>query len=50
MSYLLDTNICIRFINGRSVKIRDRFLDVDDIDIAFPALLASALNHTDADE
>jgi len=34
MKYLLDTNTCIRFMNGRAPNIRDRLLSVDDQDIA----------------
>lgn len=34
MKYLLDTNTCIRYINGRAPKIRAYFSSVDDSDIA----------------
>lgn len=29
MKYLLDTNVCARFLNGRSPAIRKRFREVD---------------------
>lgn len=34
MRYLLDTNPCIRFLNGRSPQIRKKLLTFDDADIA----------------
>lgn len=39
MKYLLDTNTCIRFINGRSPAIRARMLTVDDAEIAISAIV-----------
>jgi tRNA(fMet)-specific endonuclease VapC len=33
MKYLLDTNTCIRFINGRAPQIRERMRTVSDSDI-----------------
>jgi tRNA(fMet)-specific endonuclease VapC len=30
MNYLLDTNTCIRFLNGRSASIRSRFLSIPE--------------------
>jgi tRNA(fMet)-specific endonuclease VapC len=33
MKYLLDTNTCIRFINGRAPKLRDAFLQKTEADI-----------------
>ncbi|MGB7337472.1 MAG: type II toxin-antitoxin system VapC family toxin [Phototrophicaceae bacterium] len=38
MTYLLDTNTCIRFINGRAPKIRERFSQVSDTDIVVSAI------------
>ena len=38
MKYLLDTNTCIRFINGRSPKIREHFKAVVDTDIAISSI------------
>ena len=34
MIYLLDTNTCIRYINGRAPRIREHFSTVVDADIA----------------
>jgi tRNA(fMet)-specific endonuclease VapC len=34
MRYLLDTNACIRFLNGRAPQIRERLLALNDTDIA----------------
>lgn len=34
MKYLLDTNTCIRFVNGRAPQIRERMGTVSDSDIA----------------
>lgn len=33
MKYLLDTNTCIRYINGRAPQIREHFSSVNDSDI-----------------
>jgi tRNA(fMet)-specific endonuclease VapC len=38
MKYLLDTNTCIRYINGRAPAIRDRILATPDDDIAISAV------------
>jgi tRNA(fMet)-specific endonuclease VapC len=34
MIYLLDTNVCVRYLNGRSVAIRERILTTNPQDIA----------------
>jgi tRNA(fMet)-specific endonuclease VapC len=34
MKYLLDTNTCIRYINGRAPQIRERMGSITDADIA----------------
>ncbi len=34
MKYLLDTNTCIRFINGRAPRIREKMLSIKDSAIA----------------
>ncbi|MDX2138487.1 MAG: type II toxin-antitoxin system VapC family toxin [Chloroflexota bacterium] len=34
MKYLLDTNTCIRYINGRAPKIREHMRLIADSDIA----------------
>lgn len=38
MKYLLDTNTCIRYINGRAPKIRERMAQVADTDIAISTI------------
>lgn len=38
MIYLLDTNTCIRFINGRSPQLRGRLLSVNEDDIVISAV------------
>lgn len=38
MKYLLDTNTCIRFINGRAPKIRERFLLVSEDEIVISSI------------
>lgn len=38
MKYLLDTNTCIRYINGRAPKIRKKMLQVDDNDIVVSSI------------
>ncbi|OKH31112.1 VapC toxin family PIN domain ribonuclease [[Phormidium ambiguum] IAM M-71] len=34
MIYLLDTNVCVRYLNGRSVPIREKILATNSQDIA----------------
>jgi tRNA(fMet)-specific endonuclease VapC len=34
MRYLLDTNVCVMYLNGRSISVRDRLLSVSLEDIA----------------
>jgi tRNA(fMet)-specific endonuclease VapC len=43
MKYLLDTNTCIRFINGRSPAIRARMLTTDDAEIAISAIVQAEM-------
>jgi tRNA(fMet)-specific endonuclease VapC len=38
VKYLLDTNTCIRYINGRAPQIRDHMRTVSDADIAVSAV------------
>jgi len=38
MIYLLDTNTCIRFLNGRAPKVREKILVVKDEDIAISTI------------
>lgn len=52
MKYLLDTNICIRFINGCSPAIRAKMLKVDNTEIVLSTIVqaemyaGSAKSHT----
>ncbi|GET38616.1 virulence-associated protein VapC [Microseira wollei NIES-4236] len=34
MIYLIDTNVCVRYLNGRSESIRERILTTNPQDIA----------------
>jgi tRNA(fMet)-specific endonuclease VapC len=43
MKYVLDTNTCIRYINGRSPKLRIKFLTVLDEDIAVCSIVKAEL-------
>ena len=43
MIYLLDTNTCIRYINGRSPQIRAKLSTVARIDIAVSAITMAEL-------
>lgn len=43
MAYLLDTNTCIRFINGRSPGIRAKMLTVDDAEIAISVIVQAEM-------
>jgi tRNA(fMet)-specific endonuclease VapC len=43
MKYLLDTNTCIRFINGRAPRIREHFLTVDRQDIVVSSITKAEL-------
>ena len=38
MKYLLDTNTCIRYINGRAPQIRERMRNIPDADIAISTI------------
>ncbi len=38
MKYLLDTNTCIRYLNGRAPKIREHFRLVPDTDIVISTI------------
>ena len=38
MKYLLDTNTCIRYLNGRAPQIRQKMASVDDSDIAISTI------------
>lgn len=34
MRYLLDTNVCVVYLNGRSPSVRDRLLPIPNEDVA----------------
>ncbi len=38
MKYLLDTNVCIRYISGRAPQIRAYMRTVSDVDIAISTI------------
>jgi len=43
MKYLLDTNTCIRFINGRSPAIRAKILTINDAEIAISSIVQAEM-------
>jgi tRNA(fMet)-specific endonuclease VapC len=43
MKYLLDTNTCIRFINGRSASIRAKMLTIDDAQIVISTIVQAEM-------
>lgn len=43
MKYLLDTNTCIRYINGRAPQLRTRFLATPGDDIAVCAIVKAEM-------
>ncbi|NET59211.1 MAG: type II toxin-antitoxin system VapC family toxin [Symploca sp. SIO2E6] len=43
MRYLLDTNVCIKFLNGRPEQLRQRFLRTDRQDIAVCSVVKAEL-------
>ena len=43
MRYLLDTNVCIRYLNGRSVAIRERLRTTRVADIAVCSVVKAEL-------
>jgi len=45
MIYFLDTNVCIRFLNGSSQGVLDRFEEIDFDDIVIPSIVAAELMH-----
>lgn len=46
MKYLLDTNVCIRFLNGRSPAIKHHMAAVQAEDIALPHDLILVTHNT----
>lgn len=43
MKYLLDTNTCIRFINGRSPALRAKMLTINDAEIAISTIVQAEM-------
>ncbi len=43
MIYLLDTNVCVRYLNGRSVAIRERLKATNAADIAVCSVVKAEL-------
>ena len=43
MRYLLDTNVCVRFLNGRSAAVRDRLLAISTDDMAVCSVVKAEL-------
>ena len=43
MIYLLDTNVCVRYLNGRSLAIRQRLEATDAADIALCSVVKAEL-------
>jgi tRNA(fMet)-specific endonuclease VapC len=43
MKYLLDTNVCIQYLNQRSEKIIQRLQDLSDIDIVVCSIVKAEL-------
>jgi len=43
MKYLLDTNVCIRIINGRSVQSRIRVLEIPDGEVVVCSIVRAEL-------
>jgi tRNA(fMet)-specific endonuclease VapC len=48
MKYLLDTNVCIRFLNGRAPQVRERLLKLDQGDIAVSIITKAELYYGSA--
>ncbi len=43
MRYLLDTNVCVMYLNGRSNKVRDRLISTPREDITVCSIVKSEL-------
>ena len=48
MRYLLDTNVCIRYLNGRVPQVRARMLALDKADIAISIITKAELYYGSA--
>lgn len=45
MKYLLDTNTCIRYINGRAPQLRDKVLSANQEDIVVCSVVKAELHY-----
>mgnify|MGYP002776812195 FL=1 len=45
MLYLLDTNVCVMYLNGRSVSVQNRILSVLTKDIAVCSVVKAELSY-----
>lgn len=43
MRYLLDTNVCVMYLNGRSIAVRDRIIAISSEDIVVCSVVKSEL-------
>jgi tRNA(fMet)-specific endonuclease VapC len=43
MRYLLDTNVCVMYLNGRSTSVRDRLLSTPTEDMAVCSVVKAEL-------
>ncbi len=43
MRYLLDTNVCVMYLNGRSNLVRDRLLSTSSEEIAVCSIVKAEL-------
>ncbi len=45
MKYLLDTNVCIRFLNGRSISIKEKIDSIDPSSIFISSVVRGELEY-----
>lgn len=43
MKYLIDTNVCIKFLNGRSEKLKQKFISTDFAEICLCTIVKAEL-------
>lgn len=43
MRYLIDTNVCVMYLNGRSTSVNDRILSLEDQDIVVCSVVKAEL-------
>jgi tRNA(fMet)-specific endonuclease VapC len=43
VKYLLDTNVCVRYLNGKSVALRQRLQNIDLLDLAVCSIVKAEL-------